>query len=147
MSDVLTHETGKVATFLRGILIADAAIISLGLQAKVWRNLAPPGSDCPYIILRLQSARDKNALGARNRLFSRVLYQIMAVTEGTDDTVGDAIAVAVDKAVVGRNDLVGADGVWKLGVFREEPLEYAEDADGTRYNYIGGLYRVFVHTP
>lgn len=141
------HEMKQARTFLRGKIAAHATIISLGLADKIWRDLAPPGSDCPYIIMTLQAATDKNAIGARNRLFTRPLFSIKGVTQGTDDTVGYQIADAIEDALRGQSDFVGADGVVKLGVFREEPLDYPEYEDGIRYNHIGGLYRVFVHTP
>jgi hypothetical protein len=135
----------ETRTFLRGLIAAHPDIITMGLQDKIYRELAPPGTDCPYIVMSFQSGRDRRALGTRALIFTRPLFLIRGVTEGTDDTLGNDIADAIEDALDGSSDLLAVDGVAKLTVGREEPIEFVEEEDGTRYNHIGGLYRVFVH--
>lgn len=137
------NELGLTAKFIRQTLLADPVVTSL-VQTRIHRNRAPKGSGLPYIVFTLVISRDKNAIGAKNRLFTRPLYTIKAVTEGEDDTTGDAIATAIDDALTGKSDFIGADGLIKLGVFREEPFDFAEEQEGVQYNHIGGQYRIFV---
>lgn len=141
------HENTQAVAYLRGLLQANATIVSLGLQNSIWRGLAPPGSDCPYILIVFQGGQDRNTFGARGRLFTRPQFQVKAVTEGTDDELGATIATAIDNALVGQSDLVAADGLAKLGVYRDAMIDYPVFEGEIRYNHIGGLYRVFCHTP
>lgn len=138
------NELGKTSAFLVSKLTNDATVASL-VGTRIHRNRRPPDGPLPCIVFSLIGSPDVQAIGARQRLFTRPLYLIKAITEGTDDTVGDAIATAIDNALVGQSDFVGSDGLVKLGVYRTEPIEYVEEVDGVQYNHIGGQYRIFVH--
>jgi hypothetical protein len=139
------NELGLTATFLRDLLTNDATVFAL-VGDRIHRNRVPPNSGLPCIVFSLIGSVDKNAIGADQRLFTRPLYLVKAVTEGTDDTMGDAIATAIDNALMGKSDFTGSGGLVKLGCFREELVEYPEEVNGVQYNHIGGRYRLFVHS-
>ena len=138
------NELGLTAQFITTLLTADEEITAL-VADRIYRNHRPPNGGLPCIVFSLVSSIDKQAIGARQRLFTRPLYTIKAITEGTDDTVGDAIATRVDEVISGQSDFVGVGGLVKLGVYRTEAIEFVEPKDGKQYNHIGGQYRFFVH--
>lgn len=138
------NELGLTSTFISNLLINDATISGY-VQTRVHRNVRPPDGPLPCIVFQLIASPDVQAIGCRQRLFTRPIYLVKAITEGTDDIVGDAIATAIDNALVGQSDFVGTGGLVKLGVYRLEPIEYVEQVEGVQYNHVGGQYRIFVH--
>lgn len=138
------NEAKYAADFIYDLLAAHQGIIDT-VSDRIFRLIAPPNAILPYVTFTFISSVDKNAIGARKRLFTRPIYLVKAVTEGTDERPGDLIATHIDNALMGQNDLVGTDGVVKLGVFREGIVEYVEEEQGIQYRHIGGNYRVFVH--
>ena len=137
------HELGKVSAFLVSKLTNDPTVAGL-VGMRVHRNVRPPDGPLPCIVFQLIASPDVQAIGADQRLFTRPTYLVKAITEGTDDTVGDAIADAIDNALVGQSDFVGSGGLVTLGVYRTDPIEYVEQVEGVQYNHIGGNYRLFV---
>jgi hypothetical protein len=138
------NEVKYAADFVYDKLAAHSDVIAL-VQDRIFRDIAPPTANLPYITFTLISSVDKNAIGARKRLFTRPLFLVKAVTEGTDERPADLIASAIDDALMGQNDLVGTDGVVKLGVYREACVSYVEEEQGVLYRHNGGNYRLFVH--
>lgn len=138
------NELGLTSQFITELLLNDTTLNGL-VGERVYRNVRPPNGLLPCIVFQLIASPDVQAIGCRQRLFTRPVYLVKALTEGTDDTVGDAIATAIDNALVGQSDFVGTGGLVKLGVYRLEPVEYVEQVEDVQYNHVGGQYRIFVH--
>ncbi len=138
------NELGATFGYIYDLLANDSAIIAL-VSDRIFRDIAPPTATLPYITFSLISSPDRNAIGARRRLFTRPLLLVKGMTEGTDERPADLIASAIDNALMGQNDLAPSDGIAKLGVFREQPIAYVEEEQGVQYRHVGGNYRIFVH--
>lgn len=138
------NELNLTAQYIYNTLLNNQKVYDL-VQERIFRNAAPPDAGTPCIIFNFDSGLDVNAIGHDQRLFTRPIFLIKAVTVDTDTVpVGD-ISDAIDEALVGKSDLLGASGLVVQGVYRESPVDFWEDSAGLRYNYMGGYYRLFVH--
>ncbi len=139
------NEQQAAAQYLYTRLTGNAGVTALA-GARVYESLAPQGTTLPCVVYHLQAGRDRNAVGAGSRLFSRPLFLVKAVCEGSGYAPADAVAAAIDTALVGASGTVTIGGqLYEVAVAgREEPVRYTESATGKRYNHSGGLYRLFV---
>lgn len=140
----MINELGLLSQFIVSTLQADPTLQQL-ISGRVYRNIAPANAGTPYIIFSLvPTTSDITAIGGRKRIATKPLYLIKGVSVGPDDTIADNIADALDNAIVGAQDLVGASGLIVQGCYREMPIDYAQEDDGFTFWYRGGHYRFFV---
>jgi hypothetical protein len=143
VSDI--NELGLCAEFLFEQLTGHGPLVAL-VGDRVYRDLAPPGAVLPYVVFSFVAGVDRNAVGSRSIMFTRPIWDIKAIVQGTDGAAADAIADAVHGAVNGKQRLDVADGeLVVLGVRRESLLEFPELRDDVQYLHRGGTYRVFCH--
>jgi uncharacterized protein DUF3168 len=139
------NELGLCADFLFEQLTGHAPLTAL-VGDRVYRDLAPPGAVLPYVIFGFVVGVDRNAMGSRSIMFTRPIYDIKGVVQGTDSAAADAIADAVHGAVNGKQRLDVAVGeLVVLGVRRESLIEFIELRDDMTYIHRGGTYRTFAH--
>jgi hypothetical protein len=137
------HELGGVDTFLTQRLAADP-IIQQVAGGRVFSDLAPEGTAFPYVIFSLNAERGLGMIGSCDRVASIPDYLVKAVTEGRSYQVALQLANAIDRAVVGAFGSAIADGqeVQIKAVRCITRVRYTEQADGTQYRHMGGVYRM-----
>lgn len=126
-----------------------ALVQTPGGEWKVFSELAPreiAGEEVttPYIVFSFLVGPDNLAIG-RARIFTRPVYLVRAVTEGTSLVQAAAIADLIDLALHNAPPAVPIAGLQVMGSDRVQPIRFIEVTDGVRYNHVGGQYRLFVH--
>jgi hypothetical protein len=132
--------------FLRDTLAAHADVADL-VAGRVYEAEAPPTRVRPYVLYDLHvPAQDRVACGSRSTILVRGLWLVKGVTEGTSYTAGDVLAAAIHRALMGATGVVTIDDeeFRILRIWRTSAVRYREAVagSGTRYNHVGGLYRV-----
>lgn len=135
------NELNSVDQFIKDRLLANAGIVS-AVGQRVYHELAPQNTPFPYILANFQSGVDRNAIGEQ-RIFTRPLYVIRAVTKENLFTVASGIANTIDTVLQGASGLVGT--VQIRGCFRETLVRFIEVEAGVRFNHVGGTYRIFCY--
>jgi hypothetical protein len=133
-------ETARAFQWLYETLTGDSQLQQL-VGDRVYRFVAPPRAEMPYIVFQFQAGRDVEVVGA-----TRILSQIVCVVR----VVGLATAYATLKTIADRVDAVlqaasgeAGDG-YVYACTREAPLDFPE-ADGMQlYQHVGGQYRLLV---
>jgi len=141
-------EETAISQFLRDTLINAAGVVAL-VSGRVYEEEAPGVKVRPYVLYRLQAPNaDRVGFGSRNRLLARGLWLVKGITEGNTFTTGDALASAIDTALNAAEGLVTIDeqDYRVFRIRRSTAVRYLEhpagQTSGTRYNHVGGLYRV-----
>lgn len=134
-----THELYGLDQFIVGKLRADAALTAL-VGIRVFTDLAPEGTQFPYVIVQAQSAIDRNAIPADRRIFTQASYLIKAVTQADSYQTASQIAQRIDVVLRGQDGDVPAEGIHVGCIYRTEAIRYAEVEAGRRINHCGGRY-------
>lgn len=133
-----TQESGIAFQFLYTTLSNDPGL-TVSAPGGVWRSMAPPSTQPPYIILVLQSGMD--TLTAQVvRLLSEIVYQVRVVGPVSMTSSLFSIASEID-ALLGRTSGTAPGGL-VLSCWRESPLQLDELVNGELWTNIGGLYRL-----
>lgn len=137
------NEEQALSTFLYTTLSGDTAVAAL-VGTRIFEDLAPQGTAFPFVVFSFHTGGDTNALGSDVRTLTRPQYLIRAISKGPTYSDADAVAAAVDAALMGAHGSATVNGVTYevLTVFREQAIRRCEYAESVRYNHAGGLYRI-----
>ncbi len=144
------NELDYIDQFLHGILRDDVTVQGLlGTTAeeaaadifRVWTDVMPEGAQYPGVVLNFQAGNDTTANG-KVRVLTRPLYLVKCCTEGPSYLEAATLATAVGRAIEGASGTVGEVKIG--GIYRAQPFRGHEVRAGVRYNFVGGLYRIFV---
>jgi hypothetical protein len=136
---VAANEIVLADKWLYSVLAGDTALMALA--HGVYSYIAPAGAVSPWVLYNFQGAHDVIAVGAY-RIFNSGLYQVKAVGQSNSLAALGAIAERID-VLLDRKTATVTGGVI-LASHREQPMAYAEQSDGLRYNHLGGIYRIQV---
>lgn len=133
-------EVGIALEWFTSMLANDADLQTLA-PGGVYRGLAPPGTQPPWVIVAYQAGQDVLTMNAY-RVMSNLLWQVKVV--GTADMTSQLITAAAR-----IDDLIGlasgtATGGLVLQCFRDSPLQLDELVNGVLWSNIGGLYRPYI---
>lgn len=133
-------ELTRVAEWIVTTLAADSTIAAF-VDDRIFRDLAPEGTEYPLILFSYQGAVDSQGVGTA-RIQTRALYQIALIEKGflTDD--GDAVEQRID-ALIGRATAETLNGYAFEGR-RQYPISFTELTSGVRFTKTGGLYQIDV---
>lgn len=140
------NELQAVERFLVSTLRADDAVAAL-VGTRVYAYQVPENGTFPCVLVALNTALDTNAVGADQRLFTRATYLVKAISKQRGSMAeADAIAAALDAALVGQTGTVEiGDTTYDVrGCYRAQPVRLVMGAADTRYNHVGGFYRMHV---
>lgn len=126
--------------------LADALGVPLAaLPDRVWPDVAPGGTQAPWIVYSVQEGLDMDALGGGPRLGAAIPVNVRVVTQGQDPGAASAAVRRLYALLHGNhNHPLPAGGVILTGR-RTASLAYPEDAGGIQYRHTGGLYEVLVN--
>lgn len=139
-------ETGALHDYIEDVLKADAQITAL-VAGRVYWGMAPQGAIHPLIVWQVVAGTDTNVVGTGdNRLFTKPLVLVKAITQG--NAVGLAITIAshVDRVLHGieNQPKTSLGRNYVISCYRESPFEMPEFGQNQRYNHFGGHYRFHV---
>jgi hypothetical protein len=120
---------------------ADSALVAAA-TGGVWHEAADVGVIAPYMLYAQQSGADTDTANA-HRLFSRLLFQIVAVGPTAQYAALATIADRIEALFgsVRQFGLPGGGGV--LECWRTQPLAYPEPlVNGKAWSRLGGLYQI-----
>ncbi len=104
---------------------------------------APTGTTGTYVVFKLMSATDFNAIGDI-RAKSDVLIQITAIRQQRSTIALATAAGRIDALFHGQKHIAVIGGTI-ISCRREQEINLGlRQADGTFYTYLGGLYRLEV---
>lgn len=144
-------EQAQVAEWLYGVLTGDALLAdAMGvpladLSARVWPEVAPPGTSAPWLVFSVAEALDRRALGPHARISTMVPVNLRHVAQSDDPGAGSAVARRLYALLHGNHNAPVSEGGTILTAQRVGVLNYAEDAGGILYRHTGGLYDVEVN--
>lgn len=132
----MAEELTAAYSFLYATLQADSAL--MGLVSGIYRNIAPAGSQPPYIIIGHQSGHDTLTANAW-RVFDQSTYQVKVV--GPESLYASALAPAANRidALLARTSTNGV-----LVCYRESPFGLSELVNGVAWLSLGGMYRILI---
>ena len=115
-------------------------VVSTRIFAGVADSFQSPGF--PYVIYTFLAGSDVDGLGT-NRIFSRPLFQVIAVDNKSPDTNLRKVDKAIDNVLqVAVHQL---SGDFYFTARREQPVDRTfTDPAGKSFYSIGGLYRLWV---
>lgn len=134
------HEVIIGYQWLLSTLSNDDAL-STWATGGIWRNMAPPGTQPPYVIMAFQGGHDVITANAF-RILNDLVFQVKAVGPASMTDVLAAIAARIDE-LIGSPPAAGTvPGGVVLSSNRESPLALDELVNGSHYSNLGGLYRL-----
>jgi len=127
-------------TWLYSTLSSDLQLTALA-PGGVWRGLAPPESQTPFIVMSLQSGLDVTSMNAF-RILVECTYLVKVVGPASETTTIMSAADRLD-ALIGSPPTSGttSDGA-VLASYRESPISIQELVNGELFENAGGLYRL-----
>ena len=134
------------ARFIRMKLLQNAALTALVSQ-RVYRDVAPPEADYPYVVMTLLNANDLEVIGGI-RVWADLLWQVEFWSRTNDDGVIAAGAAEIDAALHDTSGSMtgstyGSGNVW--AVVRERPIVLPPEIEGgVIWRRGGGEYRQLV---
>lgn len=145
-------EQAQVAEWAFGLLatdqgLADALGVPLeALPEHVWADVAPGGTDAPWVVYTVGEALDVGALSAQDpRIFSAATLNVRVIHRASAPDVGNAVARRLYALIQGNHNAAVSDGGTILTATRTTALNYPEDVGGIQYRHTGGLYRVEIN--
>lgn len=132
----MAEEVTTGYTFLYTTLHGDATLMAL--ITGVYRNLAPPGSLPPYVIIGHQAGHDVMTANAW-RVFTSDIYQVKVI--GPESTYETALVPAANRidALLGRTSIPGV-----LACYREQQFALFELVNGVAWLNLGGMFRILI---
>lgn len=138
------NELAAAEAFLCATLKAHPGVAEL-VGSRVYLYQAPEGATFPFILVALNAASDRNAVGADVRLFTRATFLVKGITKERGGMAeASALATAIDAALMGASGTVTVEETLYAirGCYRTEPVRLVMGAGDQRYNHAGGLYRL-----
>lgn len=137
------HESIVALEFLMNMLTADAALVGSSGYAPggVFRVLAPPGTEMPYVIVASHSGADVLGINA-DRIMSDLLFQVRVIGAASQMSQLVSANAEIDN-LLGRTS-GSANGGFILACFRESPIQIDQEIAGEIFSSLGGLYRLYV---
>lgn len=137
MSGFMNAADTAVYTKLTG---ASALTSLLAGTAHVYKDLAPEGTDPPYVVFQTQSPSvPQHTFGGV--AFENALYTVRGVTAGPSAAAAGTIAVQIDAALA--DQALTISGHTHLVCRRVQDVDYPElAAGGQRYVHRGATYRI-----
>ena len=134
------QEIGIALEWFTSTLANDSQLESLA-PGGVYRSMAPPSTQPPWVIVAYQSGIDVLTMNSY-RAMSNLLWQAKVV--GPADMTSQLMAAAAR-----IDDLIGlasgtATGGLILSCFRDSPLQLDELVNGALWLSSGGLYRLYI---
>lgn len=97
----------------------------------------------PCVVFNAMSATDINANFAR-RLATKALYQVKVISRGGGFSDINLIYQRVDLLLNGVPQAI-VDDLLIQSCIRQQAISYSKIEDTVRYNYLGGLYSLFIN--
>lgn len=127
-------------TWLYSTLSGDSQLTSLA-PGGVWRGLAPPESETPFVVMSLQSASDSVTMNGF-RMLVECTFLLKVVGPASETATIMNAADRLD-ALIGSPPTSGttSDGA-VLASYRQSPVSIQELVNGELFENMGGLYRL-----
>lgn len=124
--------------------LSDAlGVAPTALESRVWSDVAPAGTESPWVVYSVTDSEDANALGGQARIFSAVPMDLKVVGE-TRDWQRIAAAARALYGLHGQTNVTIGNGGTILTVQRTGAIQYPEQAGGIEYRHLGHQFRVEV---
>lgn len=137
----MANEIQLTSDFIYHRLTADTALTAL-VGTRVYHEFAAATASYPYVLILFLAGTDANAIGADQRVFTRPLFLVEAVTQEANWLTAQQIADRIEARLLGASGT--QSGLTIMGMFRERPLRRVEiTPEGTRLNHLGGAWRCF----
>lgn len=107
---------------------------------KVYRQIAPPGANWPFVVLTKQPTNYDYTL--RGTGVAQQTYLVRAVDQGLSADTAYDIDAACQTAL--QDQVLTLDGHSNIFLRRVGDVEYVEVAEGLIWQHVGGLYQVEV---
>lgn len=121
-------------------LSGDAPLTAL-VGNRIYPGFPPEDAALPYVVVQLQAAAPDTKTNGAVRILARPLVVVKVVSIGDSPLSALDIYAEIDRIM--EEDVEGARGdKFVLGASRETPVVYSEVVDSTRYNHVGGAYRI-----
>lgn len=139
----MAEETTRGDQWLFATLSADSTLTGL-VGARIFSEVAPPGSAFPFIVFALSTADDVIGATEADRIMVDAQWTILAVDE-TLTWVGSLQDIADRVDTLLRSSSGGtADSATVFAAHRIRPLRLLEERDGRQFRKLGGLYRLLI---
>lgn len=140
----------QVMEWVYGVLstlqpLADALDVTLDeLPDRVWPDVAPTGTEGPWVVYAVRPPTDVLGIGAVPRLMAGVGLDVQVIGEvRTYEPLADAARAIYDAIHGALNRAVPAGGV-VLTALRQGGIQYPEQAAGIEYRHLGHTFQVEV---
>lgn len=132
-------ESWQAIQWIASTAKADSALVAAA-TGGIWHEAADIGVTAPYMLFLQQSGTDTDTANA-HRLFSRLLFQIVAVGPTAQYATLATIADRIDALFTARSVALSVGGV--LESWRTQPIAYPEPlVNGKAWSRLGGLYQI-----
>lgn len=137
MSGFMNATDTALYTALTG---ASALTTLLAGTAHVYKDLAPEGTDPPYVVFQTQSpSTPRHTFGGV--AYENALITVRGVTQGPSAALAGSIAVQIDAAL--HDQALTISGHTHMYCRRVQDVDYPElAAGGQRYVHRGAIYRI-----
>jgi hypothetical protein len=138
----MANEIHLTSEFIYHRLAADTALTAL-VGTRIYHEFAGASALYPHVLILFLAGTDANAIGADQRVFTRPLFLVEAVTTDGNWLNAQAIADRIEARLLGAAGTQAP--VTIMGMFRERPLRRIEiTPEGQRINHLGGNWRSFI---
>jgi hypothetical protein len=126
--------------------VADAIGIPLDqVDDRVWPDVAPQGTDSPWIVVGIVDLNDRAAVGPQDRIYSAVGLDVRVTAKARSYGPLAAISRAIYDTLHARtNDALALGGVM-LSAKRVGGIQYPETAAGIEYRHLGHTFQVEIN--
>lgn len=141
-----SHEVMLGFQFLSSTLGGDSTLAGYA-PGGVWRALAPPSSEAPYVIMAFQAGSDIVTMNGV-RLIVEATFQAKAVGPASETATIVNAAERIDVLLGGIQGMrdIAVTGGEILSCYRQSPLQVSELVAGELWESIGGLYRLQIES-
>jgi hypothetical protein len=133
------NELSAIETAILDTLGNDETLAGM-VGDRIYSDLAPQGALCPHVVFQYRAGRDTKGVN-KKRLLTQANYAVKVVSSGQTYAGIAEIAERLDTVLEQAKPVV--DGQ-RLAFTREQPIGYAETANGLVFRHLGGLYQVTV---
>lgn len=129
-------------TWLYSTLSGDSQLTSL-VPGGIWRGLAPPESQTPYIVMSLQSGLDSITVNGF-RMLTECTFLLKVIGPASETTTIMSAADRLD-ALIGSPPTSGTTSNGAvLSSYRQSPVVLDSIVNGETWTDAGGLYRLLI---
>lgn len=134
-------EANQAIDWIASTAKADTALMAAA-TGGVWHQAADISVVAPYMLFQMQSGTDTNTANA-HRLFSRMLWQIVAVGPDTQYAALATIADRIDALFGSARSVALSPSGGVLECWRIQLLAFPEPlVNGKPWSRLGGLYQL-----